>query len=383
MTTARTAQRTRTLLSVNGFHPVRVGSLETFARNLSMELGARGWRHVICYASPPHEPVRRFLSLPNVEFAAVPGVFCRQWRPVLAMARLLRRCRPEIVHMQLTGMVSCYPWLAKWYGARRVFFTDQASRPEGFPLQPAPLWHRALGHALGYPLDRVTCISDYVLRCCHSQQILPAGRFLRIYNSVDVRYGATDGAAFRRRHGIPADCPVVAQIAAMIPDKGFDDLLAAARVVAARHPTVHFVMGGSGPHLERYRDLTASFGLSGRITWTGQVEEPLAGGFFAAADILCQVSRWEEGFGLSIAEGMAAGKPFVATRAGAIPELVRDGHTGFLVERRAPEELAARILQLLDDPDLRRRMGEAGKQRAAQEFSQQTSVPEFLKLFGV
>jgi glycosyltransferase involved in cell wall biosynthesis len=374
--------RVKTLLSLNGFHPVRVGSLETFERNLSLDLAKHDWRHVICYASAPAEPVRRFLDLPNVEFAAIPNLFYRHWRPTLAMARLLRRYRPDILYMQLAGLVSLYPWLAKFYGARQVVYTDQASRPEGFALQPAPWWRRLVTRALAAPVNPVTCISDYVLQCCQSARILPAARFLRIYNSVDVTYGATDGAEFRRRHGIPLDCQVVAQISAMIPDKGFDDLLEAARLVLLEDPTVHFLMAGVGPHLERYKELTASLGLTGRITFTGRVEEPLAEGFFAAADILCQVSRWEEGFGLSIAEGMSAGKPFIGTRAGAIPELVRDGETGFLVERRAPDQLAARILQLLRDPILRRKFGEAGRQLAIREFNQQKSVPQFMQLFG-
>jgi glycosyltransferase involved in cell wall biosynthesis len=124
----------------------------------------------------------------------------------------------------------------------------------------------------------------------------------------------------------------VAQISWIIPEKGFDDLLEAARLVVQQDPSVHFVMAG-----------------------------------YAAADIVCQVSRWEEAFGCVIAEAMAGGRPVVGTRAGAIAELVRDGETGFLVDRRARAQIAAKILELVRDPGLRQRFGEGGRRLAIEK----------------
>jgi glycosyltransferase involved in cell wall biosynthesis len=76
-----------------------------------------------------------------------------------------------------------------------------------------------------------------------------------------------------------------------------------------------------------------AMGLAAHITWTGLVQDPFAEGVYDVADIVCQLSEWEELFGWMIAEAMAYKKPIVATRVGGIPELVEDGVTGFLVER--------------------------------------------------
>jgi len=377
-------QGSKTLLSVNGFEPFRIGSGETFARNLSLELAKHGWRNVLCFLAPPTEPVRRFLDLPNVTVEAIPDLWKLHWRPTLALARLLRRYRPEILHLQFTGFLSPYPWLAKFYGVKKVFFTDQASRPEGFLARRSPLWKRWATRAINYPLTRVTCISEYVMRYWDSLDVLPADRFVKIYNSVDVFCGATDGGvAFRRKHGIPLDRPVVAQISWIIPEKGFDDLLEAARLVVRQNPNVHFLMGGEGAHRARCMEQSAAMGLGDHITWTGLVGKPQEEGFYAAADIICQASRWEEAFGCVIAEAMAAGKPVIGTRTGAIPELVADGKTGFIVERRAPQAMAARILELLRDPGLRQKFGEAGRRMAVEEFNQEKNVMEFMKLYGI
>jgi glycosyltransferase involved in cell wall biosynthesis len=98
---------------------------------------------------------------------------------------------------------------------------------------------------------------------------------------------------------------------------------------------------------------------------------------------VCQVSRWEEGFGFVIAEAMASGKPLVGTRVGAIPELVHDGKTGFLVDRRDPPAIAARILELLEDREMRARMGRAGREFAIRNFDANVNIAEFLKLYGI
>jgi glycosyltransferase involved in cell wall biosynthesis len=128
---------------------------------------------------------------------------------------------------------------------------------------------------------------------------------------------------------------------------------------------------------------TRELGLQDHVTWTGILPDPLKMGVFAAADVVCQVSRWEEGFGYVIAEAMASGKPLVGTRVGAIPELVHDGETGYLVDRRDPEAIAARILKLLGDRELRRRMGAAGREFALKNFDAGVNIAEFLKLYGI
>jgi glycosyltransferase involved in cell wall biosynthesis len=124
-------------------------------------------------------------------------------------------------------------------------------------------------------------------------------------------------------------------------------------------------------------------GLGGNITWTGLIENPFAEGVYAAADVVCQLSRWEEVFGWVIAEAMATGKPLVATRVGGIPELVEHGETGFLVNRGDAGAAASSILTLLRDPDLRERMGCAGRKRAAERFNLTENVGRVVELYGI
>jgi glycosyltransferase involved in cell wall biosynthesis len=124
-------------------------------------------------------------------------------------------------------------------------------------------------------------------------------------------------------------------------------------------------------------------GIEDRVTWTGTVEDPFGEGVFAAADIVCQFSRWEEVFGWMIAEAMAHGKPIVATRVGGIPELVSEGLSGFLVERNDTADAADKLMRLLQDSELRREMGEAGRKIVASKFDLKTNVAQLIELYNL
>jgi glycosyltransferase involved in cell wall biosynthesis len=373
----------KTIVSVYGFEPFRVGGGESFIRGLSTLLAERGWKNVVCFLTEPTPEVRKFLDLPNVTIEVIPDVWQLKWAPTRDLARILKRYRPEILHLQFTGFLSPYPWLARLFSVKQVVFTDQGSKPEGYVAHRAPLWKRFATRVINWPLDHITCISDYLLRCWMIVDVLPPKRFSRIYNHVDFNRCRSDGSGFRQTLSIPADRQIVLQVSWMIPDKGWDDLLGAARIVVAQNPSAHFVLVGEGAHRERYMKDAERMGLKDHVTFTGIVADPLGNGVFAAADVVCQVSRWEEGFGFVIAEAMASGKPVIGTRAGAIPELVHDGISGFLVDRRDPDGIAARILHLLRDAELRRRMGEAGREFAQRNFNLSQNVTEFLKLYGL
>jgi glycosyltransferase involved in cell wall biosynthesis len=341
---------------------------------------------VLCFLKPPPEPVRRFLDLPNVSIEIIEDSWKLSATATAQLFAVLRTYRPRILHLYFTGFLSIYPWMAKLLGVEKIFFTDQSSQPEGFVQTRAPFWKRAAMRVINGPLTGVISVSGYGYRNFTGRDLLPKRRFHIIYNSVDISraaLGQAKGEEFRRRHNIPPDRLVVTQVSWLIPEKGVDDLLIAARDVVAAEPKAHFLLAGDGayrPHLEQAaRDLC----IESHVTFTGVVPDPLADGLYAASDVVCQMSRWEEVFGYVNAEAMATAKPLVATRVGGIPEIIDHGNTGFLVERRDTAAMAARILDLLRDPSLRRRMGEAGLRVVAEKFNHKTNVAQLIQLYGV
>jgi glycosyltransferase involved in cell wall biosynthesis len=375
-----------TVVSVFGFAPHRIGSGEIFARELSRQLAARGWNSVLCFLSPPTEAVRIFLDQPSVSIEVIEDCWQLSAKATLRLFEVLRKYRPRVLHLYFTGFLSAYPWLAKVSGAEKIYFTDQSSQAEGFVPTRAPLWKRAAMRVINGPITGVISVSGYGYHIFTTRDLLPKKRFHIIYNSVDIEraaLGAGRGEEFRRRYQIPPDRLVVTQVSWLIPEKGLDDLLIAAREVVAAEPIAHFVLAGDGSHRPNLEQSARELGIEPHVTFTGNVQDPLAEGLYAASDVVCQMSRWEEVFGYVNAEAMATGRPLVGTRVGGIPEIIDDGKSGFLVPRRDTQAMAARILDLLRDPDLRRRMGESGRRIATEKFNQRTNIGQLMKLYGI
>jgi glycosyltransferase involved in cell wall biosynthesis len=113
------------------------------------------------------------------------------------------------------------------------------------------------------------------------------------------------------------------------------------------------------------------------------VQDPLAEGVYAAADIVCQLSQWEEAFGFTIAEAMSAGKPLIASRVGGIPELVSDGVSGYLVNRNDVATTAERILLLATDSARRIMMGQNGRHACEERFDVRKNVAQLVELYAL
>ena len=371
-------------LFVFGINARRVGGIETHTLEVVKRLQEKGWRAVLCFHQEPSPEVRQYLSLPTITWEILPNAWENSWQNSLNLARLLRRHRPQLLHLQFTPFLSLSPWIARLHGVRTVIFTDHGSHPEGYTARPAPVWKRVLARFLTLPITRVIGVSRFNCDATATLGYIAASRVNVVYNGVDLTHGkehTTSGEEFRRKHGIPADRIVVTQVSWIIPEKGIPDVLAAAQAAVEEEPNLHFVFAGDGKYMDEYKRQAEAMGRSGHVTWTGLVRNPMTEGLFAATDIACQASRWQEAFGLVIAEAMAFGKPLVATQVGGIPEVVLDGETGFLVARRDVKALAEKFVLLARDRALRERLGEAGRQRAAAEFDVHKNVGKLMELY--
>ena len=375
-----------TVVSVFGVEPRRIGGNENFARELSLQLGQHGWRSVLCFLTEPPADVREYLSLPNVHVEILED----SWRPSLAatkkLIKILRQYRPKILHLHFVGFLNLFSWTGRLVSAKRIFFTDQASRPENYVATRAAFWKRILGRLINWPLTKVIGVSEYNRRCMTTLGLLPADRFECIYNSVDlsrVDRSAERAASFRPTHAIPSNRKLITQVSWLIPEKGIPDLLQAMALVVAKDKDVQLALVGDGAHRDEYQQLATKLGLNGHVTWAGLIQVPFAEGVFDAADVVCQVSRWQEAFGWVLAEAMASKKPVIGTTVGGIPEIIQDGKSGYLVDPGAPERLAEKLTQLLNDEELRRQMGEAGCEIVKQKFELQKNVARLLELYGI
>jgi phosphatidylinositol alpha-1,6-mannosyltransferase len=187
--------------------------------------------------------------------------------------------------------------------------------------------------------------------------------------------GAQERAAVRQRFGLPVDALVVLSVSRLVPRKGMDVLVAAAARLAKGRPGLRVAIAGTGRDAARIARLAAAHRAP--VQLLGRVDDDRLPGLYAASDVFAMVcrNRWagleQEGFGIVFLEAAAAGVPQVAGRSGGAHEAVEDGVTGLVVERpRQAGAVAAALERLLDDEELRRRMGAAARARAMELFDE-------------
>jgi glycosyltransferase involved in cell wall biosynthesis len=240
-----------------------------------------------------------------------------------------------------------------------------------FPLRgPLSRWkYRSCG--------RVIAVSKAIASVMEADGF-PRERLSLVYEGVPDRGPAAGGGEALRALGIPEGAPVVGNVAALTGHKDHATLLDAAAIVLRRRPDARFVIVGEGPRRRELEARAREGGLEGRVVFAGfrtDVDRLLP-----AFDLFCLSSRLE-GLGTSLLDAMAFGLPIVATAAGGIPEAVEDGVTGLVVPVRDPGALAHGLLGLLEDPERRRRLGDAGRRRFRDRFTADRMVEETLRVY--
>ena len=170
---------------------------------------------------------------------------------------------------------------------------------------------------------------------------------------------------------LPSDAIVMGFAGRLETRKGLLDLMRAWPTVASAVLNAHLVIAGKGPDEATAR---AIVGDSPRVQWLGYRTDVPA--VLRALDIAVVPSHWE-GFGLIAAEAMLAGLPVVAANASSLPEIITDGVHGRLVEPRDPVSLANALIRMAREPEVRSRMGTAGRARALAEFGEEKMLDAY------
>jgi phosphatidyl-myo-inositol dimannoside synthase len=312
-----------------------------------------------------------FLLLPG----AALGYLTTLWfRPTPAVVRTINRLAEEIDADLVVldpalplGLVG--PRLERPYGL--VLHGAEVTVPGRLPGPRLPLRQVLRGASTivaagGYPAAEAEHAAGRALPLT----IVPPGVDVDRFTPL----GDEERTAARVRLGLPEEGRVVVSVSRLVPRKGMDVLIHAARLLAPRREDLTVAIAGSGRDRSRLQKLVDRTGAP--VRFLGRVPDEDLPALYAAGDVfamLCR-NRWagleQEGFGIVFLEAAACGVPQVAGRSGGAHEAVADGETGVVV--RSPDDsraVAEALARLLDDPALRQRMGSAARRRAAEKLS--------------
>ncbi|GAA2225904.1 glycosyltransferase family 4 protein [Kitasatospora cystarginea] len=354
----------KTLIVTNDFPP-RPGGIQAFVHNMAVHQPAGS---IVVYASTWRDgsEVRRF-------DAEQPFPVIRDRTKMMVPTPRVTRRAAEILRAEGCDSV--------WFGAAAplglmapALRRAGAGRLLGMTHGHEAAWaqlpgSRQLLHRIGAGTDALTYLGEYT-RSRIAAAVGPAAakRMVQLPPGVDEQTFRPDsgGAEIRARLGL-SDRPVVVCVSRLVPRKGQDTLIAAMPQILASVPDAVLLIVGGGPYLPELRKLAEAKGVSGSVRFTGAVPWEELPAHYGAGDVFAMPCRTRrggldvEGLGIVYLEASATGLPVVAGDSGGAPDAVLEGETGYVVSGRSAAAAAERIVRLLHDEELRRRMGEAGR----------------------
>jgi len=275
----------------------------------------------------------------------------------LRLKRSLNTHRADLLHVHSRRGADVWGGLAARLSGTPAIISRRVDNPES-----------RLAVKLKYGLyDHVITISEGIRRVLLDEGMAP-DHVSCVRSAVDPApyLHAYDKAAFRRALGLPEDTPIAGMVAQLIERKGHRHLLAALPAVLAQHPRLQVLIYGRGPLETALTDAIAAQGLSANVRLMGFADDLPAQ--LGCLDLLVHPADME-GLGVSLLQASAAQVPIIACRAGGMPEAVRDGLNGLLIDVGDVAALSNAMSRLLGDAPLRERMGAAGRQLILDEFS--------------
>ncbi|MFD5465409.1 glycosyltransferase family 4 protein [Kitasatospora sp. NPDC127059] len=354
----------RTLIVTNDFPP-RPGGIQAFVHNMAVRQPAGS---VVVYASTWRDgtEVRAF-------DAEQPFPVIRDRTKVMVPTPRVTRRAAEILRSEKCDSV--------WFGAAAplglmapTLRRAGAGRLLGMTHGHEAAWaqlpgSRQLLRRIGAGTDVLTYLGEYTRsRIAAAVGPQATARMVQLPPGVDETtfHPGSGGAEVRRRLGL-ADRPVVVCVSRLVPRKGQDTLIEAMPQILADVPDAVLLIVGGGPYRAELEKLADATGVRASVRFTGSVPWEELPAHYGAGDVFAMPCRTRrggldvEGLGIVYLEASATGLPVVAGDSGGAPDAVLEGETGYVVPGGSAAAAAERIVRLLRDEELRRRMGEAGR----------------------
>ncbi|GGZ09665.1 glycosyltransferase family 4 protein [Streptomyces poonensis] len=359
----------KTLIVTNDFPP-RPGGIQAFLHNMALRLDPE---RIVVYAST-WKRGREGVEATAAFDAEQPFTVVRDRTTMLLptpgatrrAVSLLREHGCTSVWFGAAAPLGLMAPALRRAGAERLVATTHGHEA-GWAQLPAA---RQLLGRIGESTDTITYLGEYT-RSRIATALSPdaAARMVQLPPGVDEKtfHPGSGGDEVRARLGL-TDRPVVVCVSRLVKRKGQDTLIRAMPRILARQPDTVLLVVGGGPYESDLRKLAEETGVAASVRFTGSVPWSELPAHYGAGDVFAMPCRTRrggldvEGLGIVYLEASATGLPVVAGDSGGAPDAVLDGETGWVVRGGSAEETADRVLTLLDDPELRRRMGERGRE---------------------
>ena len=289
-------------------------------------------------------------------------------RALIELVMMMRRTRPDVVVVQGYNAETLGRIAARIAGVKHTInWVHNASG-----LVQRGTVRRTVDRALTRWTSAYFGVAEAQRRYLVDELGHPDDKIRIIYNGVDLaQFRTSTDRSVLAEFGFAENDPVVGIVAVLRPEKDHVNLLRAARTVVDELTNARFLIIGEGPTRPQLEALCTELGITPNVRFAGSRDDVAR--LLPAIDVFVLTST-SECFPISVLEAMACARPAVCSAVGGIPEVIKDGETGYLVPPKDPPQLAARLVRLLQDPLTARRMGRAARARVEAEFDLDRSI---------
>ena len=226
--------------------------------------------------------------------------------------------------------------------------------------------------------DKIVCISDAERESALREKICKPNKLQVIYNGIDLEEIEKTAPMSRAQLGIPEGAFVIGMVGRLSKQKAPDTFVKAAKLIKEKIPNAFFLMVGDGELRDQIENLISQYDLGSSFLITGWVDNSTA--YMKIMNVGMLLSRWE-GFGLVLPEYMACGIPIVATNVDAIPNIVKDGVNGMLVNKDSFVGVQKVCTGLKNDTELKDRIIASAKSMVKNKFGAKRVAKESIELY--
>ncbi len=292
-------------------------------------------------------------------------------RRINRLCGIIKQQKIGLIHSNSTGGIA--------------FLGGMAARIMKIPF----IWHVRIINSAG-PLDIIQCVlSTKIIVISEAVEkrfwwIPVTKKIVTIYNGVNTdNFKEQREMNFRDEIGCKEDDFLVGTIGRFIPLKGYEYFIKAAKIILEKAPNAKFLIVGldydkENRYLSYLKKLTRDLELKDKIIFLGEREDVPQ--ILSSLDVFVFTSIGES-FGRVLIEAMGCAKPVVAFRSGGVPEIVEEGLTGFLVSPKDSRKMAEKIIYLLNNKEIRQKIGQAGRLRAERLFDIKAHVKRVEDLY--
>lgn len=385
------------ILIASDLHYPTINGVATFSRNLARGLAERGHEVLVIAPSQTGKPSKEVDgNYVIVRTASVAFPFYQNFRislnPLREVKKIIDEFDPDVIHIQMIVM-----WIgtaAMKYGNKTgipIVSTNHAM-PENLmdnlkllaPVsKPINYTLKAYGARFHAKADFLTLPTQAAIDMFSiGDKVKMNVPMAAVSNGIDLQRftRGTAPAEIYEKFGLPTDKPIISYIGRLDAEKHLPVLVRAFRQIHEKAPDTHLLVVGDGTDASNLRDIVASYGLQDSVTFTGRVSDQEIVDLHKVGTVYCMPSPAELQ-SIATLEAMASGQPIVAIDAGALKELCQNERNGYLCEKDNVDEIAAALLKIVQNPQLREQFAKESL-AIANTHDLQTTLARFEEIYS-